>query len=266
MDATPALPTLFVSHGSPMHALEPGAVGETWRALGVRGTRPRAILMISAHWETPVPMLGGSERPETVHDFYGFPAPLYRLRYPAPGSPALAARAQTLLKEAGFAAGIDGSHGLDHGAWSPLLHMYPAADIPVVQLSVQPELGMRHHLAIGRALAPLAREGVLVVGSCSMTHNLRDLMMLRAAGDAASMPYVQEFRAWVRARLEAGDWEGLADYREHAPHGVRAHPTEEHFLPLIAAAGAAGASARAECVLGSVENAVLAMDTWRFTQ
>jgi 4,5-DOPA dioxygenase extradiol len=266
MDTGTALPTLFVSHGSPMHALEPGAVGETWRALAGRGTRPRAILMISAHWETRLPMLGGAEKPETVHDFHGFPAALYRLRYPAPGSPALAARAQALLKEAGFAAGIDGSHGLDHGAWSPLLHMYPAADIPVVQLSVQPELGMRHHLAIGRALAPLALEGVLVVGSGSMTHNLRDWMMLRAAAQAAPAPYVLEFRDWVRARLEAGDREGLADYREHAPHGERAHPTEEHFLPLIAAAGAAGVGARAECVLDLVENAVLAMDTWRFTR
>ncbi len=266
MDATPALPALFISHGSPMHALEPGAVGDTWRALAAQLARPRAILMISAHWETPVPMLSGSERPETVHDFYGFPAPLYRLRYPAPGSPALAARAQGLLKEAGLAAGIDDSRGLDHGAWSPLLHMYPAADIPVVQLSVQPELGMRHHLALGRALAPLAHEGVLIIGSGGMTHNLRDWMMLRAAADAPPEPYVLEFRDWIGKRLEAGDYEGLADYRAQAPHAARAQPTEEHFVPLIAAAGAAGIGAHAGCVLDRVENAVLAMDTWRFAQ
>ena len=146
------LPSVFISHGSPMHALQPGPAGAAWRALARRLPRPRAILIASAHWETNIPMLTGAEKPETIHDFYNFPEPLYRLRYPAPGAPSVAKRAQTLLKEAGFTAGIDGCRGLDHGAWSPLLYMYPDADIPVVQISLQPALGPRHHFNLGAAL------------------------------------------------------------------------------------------------------------------
>src|SRR5215210_9385862 len=169
-----ALPSVFISHGSPMHALEPGAAGEAWKALGRRLPRPRAILISSAHWETQLPMLTGSTKPETIHDFYNFPEPLYRLRYPAPGAPEVAQRAQQLLKDAGIAASIDGLRGLDHGAWAPLLYAYPEANIPVVQISVQPALGPRHHLQVGKALRALTEEGVLIVGSGHMTHNLRD--------------------------------------------------------------------------------------------
>ena len=151
------VPSVFISHGSPMHALQPGAAGEAWKALAERLPRPKAILIASAHWETNLPMLTGSEKPETIHDFYNFPEPLYRLRYPAPGAPEVAQRAQALLKDAGFTAGIDGCRGLDHGAWSPLLYMYPDADIPVVQISVQPALGPRHHVHLGRSLQPTER-------------------------------------------------------------------------------------------------------------
>ena len=168
------LPSVFVSHGSPMHALQPGAAGEAWKALAQRLPRPRAILISSAHWETNLPMLTGGEKPETIHDFYNFPEPLYRLRYPAPGAPDIAQRAQQLLKDAGFTAGIDGCRGLDHGAWSPLLYMYPKHDIPVVQISVQPHLGPRHHYELGSSVRKLSEEGVLIVGSGHMTHNLRD--------------------------------------------------------------------------------------------
>src|SRR5260221_1783991 len=150
------LPSVFISHGSPMHALEPGAPDGPWKALGGRLPRLRAILIAWAHWEPRVPMLTGSARPETIRDFSGFPEPLYRLRYPAPGAPGVAQRAQGLLKDAGFSAAIDGGRGLDHGAWSPLLYMYPQADVPVVQLSVQPALGPGHHLAVGRALRKLS--------------------------------------------------------------------------------------------------------------
>ena len=137
------LPSVFVSHGSPMHALQPGAAGEAWKALGKRLGKPKAIVIASAHWETNLPMLTGSTKPETIHDFYNFPEPLYRLRYAAPGAPEVAHRAQGLLKAAGFTAAVDGCRGLDHGAWSPLLYMYPDADVPVVQISVQPALGTR---------------------------------------------------------------------------------------------------------------------------
>jgi 4,5-DOPA dioxygenase extradiol len=254
------LPSVFVSHGSPMHALEPGAAGEAWKALAQRLPRPKAIVIASAHWETNLPMLTGGERPETIHDFYNFPEPLYRLRYPAPGAPDLAKRAQTLLKQAGFTAGIDGCRGLDHGAWSPLLYMYPDADVPVVQISIQPALGPRHHVELGRALKKLPEEGVLVIGSGHMTHNLRDW----ARGQGAPAPYAREFQAWVFEKLKEKDTDSPVDYRSRSPQGVRAHPTDEHFLPLFFALGAASEKAKPERVYDAIDSGVLAMDAYVF--
>jgi len=251
------LPALFISHGSPMHALEPGAAGVAWVELARKLPRPKAILMASAHWETEAPMLTGAARPETIHDFYGFPRPLYQIEYPAPGAPELAEKARALLDDAGFDAQIDGERGLDHGAWSPLLHMYPQAGIPVVQVSLQTELGPRHHYEVGRALAPLAAEGTLIFGSGHMTHNLRDRM--RPDDNA----YALEFQAWTDARIRERDHEALSEYRSRAPHAVRAHPSDEHFLPLFVALGAAGRDARVERVHDGIEG-VLAMDAYRF--
>jgi 4,5-DOPA dioxygenase extradiol len=255
------LPSVFISHGSPMHALQPGAAGKAWAALGER-LRPRALLIASAHWETTLPTLTAGTRPETLHDFYGFPDALYRLRYAASGAPEVARRAQALLAEAGFTAALDGCRGLDHGAWAPLLHAYPRADVPVVQLSVQPALGARHHLALGQALRPLLDEGVLVVGSGHMTHNLGDWQ--RGAADPAPMPYVEAFRKWVDEALGKRDFERLADYRSQAPHAVRAHPTEEHFLPLFIALGAARGAAAPQRLVDYVEGGALAMDAYAF--
>ncbi|HEY8250932.1 MAG TPA: class III extradiol ring-cleavage dioxygenase [Burkholderiales bacterium] len=255
------LPSVFISHGSPMHALEPGAAGEAWKALAQRLPRPRAILIASAHWETNLPMLTGSDRPETVHDFYNFPEPLYRLRYPAPGAPEVAKRAQALLKAAGFTAGIDGCRGLDHGAWSPLLYMYPDADVPVVQISVQPALGPRHHVELGRSLRKLSEEDVLVIGSGHMTHNLRDW----ARGQGQPAPYAREFQAWVFEKLKERDVDSLIDYRSRSPHGARAHPTDEHFLPLFFALGAASEKAKPERVYDAIDSGVLAMDAYVFS-
>ena len=256
------LPALFISHGSPMHALDPGAAGEAWAGLARSLPRPRAILIVSAHWETNVPMLTGNGKPETIHDFFGFPKPLYEIRYPAPGAPELAQRARALLQDAGFTAAVDGCRGLDHGAWSPLLHMYPKADIPVVQLSLQTELGPRHHYRLGRAVAPFADEGVLLVGSGHMTHNLRD--WLRGARDVPPAPYAKEFQSWVDERIRAGDHEALIEYRSRAPHAVRSHPTDEHFLPLFFALGAAGEDARPARIYDAIESGVLAMDAYAF--
>lgn len=247
-----------------MHALEAGAsaTGRAWQALGERLPRPRAILIASAHWETGQPVLTGAARPETIHDFYGFPPPLYEIRYPAPGAPDVARRGQQLLAAAGFEAAVDPHRGLDHGAWTPLLYAYPKAEIPVVQVSVQPTLGTRHHLALGAALAPLAREGVLIIGSGHLTHNLRELRSVRDTGIGRAEPYVAEFQAWVRQRIDAHDYDRLADYRKLSPAGVRAHPSEEHFLPLFVALGAAGDKARAERFVEHVEGGVLAMDAY----
>jgi 4,5-DOPA dioxygenase extradiol len=248
-----------------MHALQPGPAGEAWKALGKRLSRPRAILIASAHWETQLPMLTGSDKPETIHDFSNFPEALYRLRYPAPGAPEVAKRAQGLLKDAGFTAAIDGCRGLDHGAWSPLLYMYPEADIPVVQISVQPELGPRHHVALGNSLRDLAKEGVLIIGSGHMTHNLRDWSRGRGGENAlAPAPYAREFQAWVFEKLKEKDVESLVEYRSRSPHGVRAHPTDEHFLPLFFALGAASEKAKPQRVYDAIDSGVLAMDAYVF--
>lgn len=256
------LPTLFLSHGSPMFALEPGVAGRAWAKLGQTLPRPRAVLMVSAHWETSVPMLSGNPRPETIHDFGGFPPELYALTYPAPGAPELAAQCVALLKTAEIAAGVDGCRGLDHGAWVPLRWMYPDADVPVAQLSVQPGLGTAHHVAIGRALAPLTQDGVLLIASGHTTHNLRD--WVGNARRPQELGYVRAFSDWLAATLTAHDTEELIAYRERAPDAVRAHPSEEHFLPLFVAYGAAGEAARPARIVDGIENGALAMDSYAF--
>ena len=253
-------PAIFVSHGSPTLPLERGPAVDFLKGLGGQLGRPEAILIASAHWETNLPMLTGSDKPETIHDFYNFPEPLYRLRYPAPGAPDVAKRAQGLLKDAGFTAAIDGCRGLDHGAWSPLLYMYPQADIPVVQISVQPELGPQHHVNLGRAVRPLQDDNVLIIGSGHLTHNLRDW----SRGQGAPAPYAREFQAWVFEKLKEKDVESLVDYRSRSQHGVRAHPTDEHFLPLFFALGAAAEKAKPQRVYDAIDSGVLAMDAYVF--
>lgn len=262
MTRVETLPTLFLSHGSPLTAVEPGGAGAAWRALAAELPRPRAILVASAHWETALPMLTGGERPETIHDFSGFPRELYSIRYDAPGAPAIASRAAALLREAGFTPAINGCRGLDHGAWVPLRWMYPEADLPVLQISIQTELGTLRHLRLGEALAPLVGEGVLVIGSGHATHNLGD--WVRARHQAEPLGYVLAFRTWLHERLAAGDRDALLRYRDEAPGAARAHPTEEHFLPLFVALGAAGAGAAARRFHAGIEGAALAMDAWRF--
>jgi 4,5-DOPA dioxygenase extradiol len=256
------LPTLFLSHGSPMHAVEPGAAGRAWAELARELPRPRAVLIASAHWETSVPLLTGNPAPQTIHDFGGFPDELFRLQYPAPGDPALAAQAVALLKTAGVAAGIDGCRGRDHGAWVPLRWMYPEADVPVVQLAIQPELDAAHHLRVGRALAPLADDSVLIIGSGHTTHNLRDWMS--KPGRQEPMRYAKAFAEWLHDRLMARDVDALVAWREQAPDAARAHPSDEHFLPLFVALGAAAGDAKVERFVEGFEAGALAMDSYRF--
>jgi len=262
-------PTLFISHGSPMHALQAGLAGTAWAALGRDLPKPKAVLIASAHWESEWPMLTTGSRPETIHDFGGFPPALYELRYAAPGAPKLAERAIELIRAAGMPANGNGCRGLDHGAWVPLLHMYPQANVPVVQLSLQPQLGTAHHMRLGESLAPLRDEGVLIVGSGHMTHNLREWIavarrdgMQPANGEAE--PYVREFSEWVDFTLRSDDRERLAHWLELAPHARRAHPTDEHFLPLPFAFGAAGPAPRVERFRLGVDGGVLAMDAYSF--
>lgn len=232
------MPVLFLSHGSPTLPFDPLRARTFLGSLGRELPRPRAILCCTAHWETPTPTLGAAEAPATIHDFYGFPAELYRLRYPAPGSPAVASRAAALLADAGLPAELDDARGLDHGTWVPLMLMYPDADVPVVQLSVQPAADAAAHVAVGRALAPLREEGVLIIGSGAATHNLREFG--RHALDAPPPAWVTEFVAWLRERVAAADVAALVDWQRSAPHALRNHPTPEHLLPLFVALGAAG--------------------------
>lgn len=237
-------PSLFISHGAPTLLIEDSPTRTFLGGLGRAPGRPKAILCVSAHWETERPALTAATRPETIYDFHGFPKALYEHVYAAPGDPDFARIVRGLLDAAGFPADLDGERGLDHGAWVPLSLMYPRADIPVVQLSVQPALGPEHHLALGRALRPLRGQDVLVLGSGSLTHNLRDVMMrLRGGSEAdwnAVVPWARAFEAWIDRTLVAGDLEAVADYRARAPEAVTAHPTDEHLLPLHVAAGAGG--------------------------
>ena len=257
-------PALFLSHGSPMHALDAGGAGKAWRAIADSLPKPRAILMVSAHWETSLPMLTSGARLRTIHDFGGFPEPLYKLRYDAPGSPELADETATLLRAAGITSSIDGCRGIDHGAWVPLRWMYPAVDVPVVQLSVQPGLGTPHHLQVGRALQPLTERGVLVIGSGHVTHNLSDWMTSRDV--LQPLPYVSAFSRWLESNLARDDEEALLAYREQAPAATRAHPTEEHFLPLYVALGAAGTTVKSNRIYAGMEGAALSMDAYEFRQ
>lgn len=268
------LPTVFVSHGSPMHAIDAGRAGDVWAELGRTLPRPSAVLIASAHWETELPMLSTARQPETIHDFGGFPAELYKITYPASGAPDVAERAIQLLQSGGLSATGNACRGLDHGAWVPLRRMFPSADVPVAQVSIQPSLDAAHHLRLGSALAPLTREGVLVVGSGHMTHNLRDWMAtVRQRGsmgvaDGAADDYVTEFRAWIADALLQDDRARLARWRELAPHATRAHPTPEHLMPLFVAFGAAseadGPPPRIEHLDAGVDSGVLAMDAYVF--
>ena len=240
------LPALFVSHGSPMFALDAGQTGPALRryghALREQAAGPgglRGVVLMSPHWMAPAPAVMAHPSPDTWHDFGGFPEPLYRLRYPAPGSPALAQEVIGRLQAAGWPAQADPERPFDHGAWVPLMHLLPEADVPVVQVALPLDAGPREVLALGQALAGLRAQGVLVVGTGSMTHNLREFFGGRPALDAEPAPYVLAFREWVEQTLMAGDVERLCDYRVQAPEAERAHPTDEHFLPLFFALGAA---------------------------
>ena len=245
-----------------MTALGGDELGGVWDALASRLPRPAAILMVSAHWTTRLPMVSGAAWPETIHDFGGFPDELYRLRYPAPGAPELAQRIKQMLTDAGIATGIDARYGLDHGAWVPLRSLFPKADVPVLQLSVQPERCARHHLSLGSALAPLSEENILIVASGHMTHNLMEWM--RPTGPLPSAD-AQAFREYVHARLLAGDTEALLDWPYAAPGARNAHPTPEHFLPLFVALGTAGETHRTEWLGGGWVGEALAADNYLFT-
>lgn len=252
------LPPVFVSHGSPMMMMEAGTTGEAWQRLAAGLPRPRAILAVSAHWTTRVPAVSAAPKPETIHDFYGFPDALYEIEYRPPGAADLAAEIGELIPD----IATDSRRGLDHGAWVPLRYMYPAADVPVIQFGVLPGATPEDHYRLGEMLRPLTQRGVLVLASGAVTHNLGD--MQRDAPDGMALPYVSAFADWLVAALRRRDLTALFDYRRQAPGGERAHPSEEHLLPLYVALGAAGIDAPMEVVHHDYTNAALAMDAFAF--
>lgn len=259
-----ALPSLFVSHGSPLLAVDPGRTGPLLTALGKAVPRPREILVISPHWSTPTPRVGSQAHQRTIHDFGGFPRELYELQYPAEGAPTLAERVVTMLHDAGATqAATDDQWGLDHGAWVPLRYLYPDADIPVTQLSLQRHMPPEYHYRIGQVLAPLADEGVLILASGSFTHNLHEVFRA-PADDQQEAPYLREFVSWFIEHLAEPDLPALFDYRARAPHAARAHPSDEHLLPLYVALGAADNANKQTHFDTGTTFGVLRMDAFAF--
>ena len=252
-------PSLFISHGSPMLALQPGESGPALARLAAEMPRPRAIVMVSAHWESHELLVNGNPQPETWHDFGGFAAELFAVQYPAPGLPDLTREVVELLAASDLPARIDSRRPFDHGVWVPLSLMYPQADIPVVQISLPSRQGPELQTRVGKALAGLRAEGVLIIGSGSITHNLGELNW---NGDSARVePWAQAFRDWMIDKLASDDESALHQYRSLAPHAVRAHPSEEHLLPLYFARGAGGAFSVAH---QGFTMGALGMDIYRF--
>jgi 4,5-DOPA dioxygenase extradiol len=256
------LPSLFISHGSPELPLRPSPAHDFLKQLGQQIEKPQAILVISAHWNTPDPVVSGSIQPQTLHDFSGFPAELYQLNYPAPGAPQLAERTHELLQAAHFQSQIVVNRGLDHGAWNPLLLMYPDASIPVTQLSIQPHLDSAYHLRLGQAIAPLKEEGILILASGTATHNLWEI---GGYGYDASPPvWVTDFAEWLNQNVIEGNIDALIHYRDIAPSAQRNHPSAEHLLPLFVALGAGGERSKAIQLHQSYTYGVLSMASYAF--
>ncbi len=243
------MPVLFIGHGNPMNAIERNEFHENWIALGKRLPRPRSILCVSAHWETQNAYVTATEAPETIHDFYGFPRALFEVRYPAPGEPALAQRVAELVASEGVRP--DPRRGLDHGAWSVLVAMYPEADVPVVQLSMDTGRPGRHHYELARQLAPLRDEGVLVMASGNIVHNLRQFDFR----DPTPLAWASRCDAEIRAHVVAGRHDALMVYPTH-DEGRLAVPTPEHYLPLLYAIALQQPGERVEFLNAKVQGSI----------
>ncbi|XP_020206901.1 extradiol ring-cleavage dioxygenase [Cajanus cajan] len=258
--------TFYISHGSPTlsidETLEARKFLQSWKK-DVFPQKPTSILVISGHWEAKVPTVNVVDSVnDTIYDFYNFPKQMYQLKYPAPGAPKLARRVKELLKESGFSrVDEDTKRGLDHGAWVPLFLMYPEADIPVCQLSVQSHQDATYHYNMGKALAPLKDEGVLIMGSGSAVHNLREID--RHSSTVA--PWALEFDNWLKDSLLQGRYEDVNHYEEKAPHAKKAHPWPDHFFPLHVAIGAAGQNSKAKLIHSSIDLGSLSYASYQFT-
>ncbi|WP_428506089.1 DODA-type extradiol aromatic ring-opening family dioxygenase [Roseateles sp.] len=264
------LPSLFLSHGSPMTALEGHETGQFWRQLGAsldaNYGRPRAIVVVSAHTSARQPLLLAAAQHEAIYDFSGFDPRLYELRYDAPGAPALAQEIHGLAAAAGLNLQVLHQGGLDHGIWVPLRSLYPESDIPVLPLAFVASQSPAQQFALGAALRSLSEQGVLIIGSGSLTHNLSLLFTSSQmpAYDAPELPTSAEFRTWWAQRSAALDWPALLDYRRQAPHAVAMHPSDEHLLPWYVAAGAGGSEYAPQRIHSALSYGCLAMDAYAF--
>lgn len=251
-------PALFISHGAPTFAIEPGLLGPRLSKIGERLGNVKALLVVSPHWQTQHTAIMTTPYPPTLHDYGGFPPELYRIEHPAVGHPPLATEIGQSLAETGRHIQLDHRRGLDHGAWVPLRYLDPQARIPSFQVSLRSNLDAAGAVRLGKALAPWRRQGVAIIGSGSLTHNLREFQ----DGTAHEAAYTAEFRDWVRDAVVRRDLGQLTDYRRLAPHARRAHPTEEHFLPLLVAIGASFDGDSVQVIEGGTAHGVLSMESY----
>lgn len=260
-----SLPTVFVPHGAPTFALRPGPAGAALATVAQNLERPKAIIVISPHWETREPTVGSAPDLDTIYDFAGFPGELYTLKYLAHSDATFAQQVAKCLRSANINTFIDPHRGLDHGAWVPLRMMYPSGEIPVIPLSIKTNAGAAFHYALGQALHPLSKLGFLIIGTGSITHNLRDYMVCRQR-NLPTPEYVTRFANWIHSTLQTGDIETLINYRKTSDEATQAHPTDDHLMPFFVALGAAGVRPKAERFYAGVDELVIAMDGYRFLQ
>ncbi|QWE17032.1 class III extradiol ring-cleavage dioxygenase [Polynucleobacter sp. AP-Nino-20-G2] len=253
-----AAPLMFISHGAPTFAIEPGILGEQLNHIGQNLSDVKAILVVSPHWQTADIEVMTNPQPETIHDFYGFPKPLYELSYPVKGATDVAKKAIDVLKQAGLIVQENPTRGLDHGTWVPLMHLLPNGDIPVFQVSMPKGLDPQSAYELGKTLGPLRKKGVMIIASGSMTHNLHDFRQ----GVGGDLPYVSSFADWVKQAVQSERLDQLLAYREFAPGAMRAHPTDEHFLPLFVALGARLDDVNLKTIEGGIEYGILSMDSF----
>lgn len=251
------MPVIFFGHGNPMNAVEHNGYTEAWAEIGRAIPRPKAIVCISAHWYLPATLVTGVERPRTIHDFGGFPRELYHVKYPAPGDVALARRVQQLL--APLEVPLDEQWGFDHGTWSVLCHVYPDAGIPVIQLSIDETRPPRFHFDLGRRLAPLREEGVLVMGSGNLVHNLHAYAWGRHPVEP--FDWAVRFEQAARELISNGDYQPLADYEAMGRDAILSAPTPDHYLPLLYVLGAAQAGESVSYPVEGVDGGAVSMLT-----
>ena len=259
------MPTLFISHGSPMLAVADSAARRFLAQLGPKLPTPTAVVVISAHYDTPTTEITAAERPDTIHDFGGFPDELYRLRYPAPGHPQLARDIAALITAADIRARLEPNRGLDHGAWIPLSLMLPRADVPVLQISVSSRRSPEEHFALGRALRSLRDAGALLLGSGGATHNLALYAHARGRDDESTPPeWVEAFNEWTAGAVAARRFDDLFRYAERAPYAAQNHPTPEHYLPLFVTLGTAHDDEPGVRIHSSYDRGLLSLDAYAF--